>query len=313
MEYLLSECFHLVTKSDTNTDNSDDNVILEQRKDEMTALEAIYEERFIERVANKVWILKFSLPVLDKIIAPSRETKVVKSQRGQEVCRFYSRGFCKFGRRCRQSHSIPKPDLGEDEDYQDSASELNHEVEIRFPNGNRYPNEPPYIAFSSTSSFLPHHVSLNITKHMISEAKSLAESSEPSVFTFVSCLDDETFLKTVVKEPPHEFSLCPHSKPWLRKTADIQNGAKIVFQTESSDLTNQTGGRDNLAEQTEAMLRMSENESVIKSGAEGTAADEPRVSVKRQISRDMGVVKISPAELLKQNRRLIEDFKQKKV
>ena len=280
----------------------------------MTALEAIYEDRFIERVANKVWILKFSLPVLDKIIAPARETNAVKtSHKGQEVCRFYSRGFCKFGRRCRQSHSIPQPDVAEDKEYQDSSSELNYEVEIRFPKGNRYPNEPPYIAFSSTSTFLPHHVCLNITKHMISEAKSLAESSEPSVFTFVSCLDDETFLKLVVKEPPHEFSLCPHSKPWLRKTADIQNGAKIVFQTESSDLNNKSSGYDNIAQQTEAMLRMTENESVIRSGVEAGGGDEPRVSVKRQISRDMGTVKVSPAELLKQNRRLIEDFKQKKV
>ena len=305
MEYLLCECFHLSTNTDTGTDHGEDTEILEQRRDEMTALEAIYEDRFIERVANKVWILKFSLPVLDKIIAPTRETKVVNmSQRGQEVCKFYSRGFCKFGRRCRQSHSLPKPDRAEDKGINENTSELNYEVEIRFPNGNKYPKEPPYIAFSSTSSFLPHQVCLNITKHMISEAKTLAESCEPSVFTVVSCLDDETFLESVVKEPPHEFSMCPHSKPWLKKTADKQNGARIVFQTEAQ-LDN-----ENLAEQTEAMLRMSENESVIKTKSE---EDDTRVPVKRQISRDMDVVKTSPAELLKQNRKLVEDFKQKKV
>ena len=307
LEYLLSECFHLTTKfgENTDTDNGEYSDILEQRKDEMTALEAIYEDRFIERVANKVWILKFSLPVLDKIIRPVRENVEDRSQGGKDVCKFYSRGFCKFGRRCRQSHSLPKSDILEDKTVGDSGSELNYEVEIRFPAGNMYPKEPPYIAFSSTSTFLPHHVCLNITKQMVSEAKTLAESCEPSVFTVVSCLDDETFLNKVVKEPLHEFSMCPHSKPWLRKAGNKQNGDKYVFQ-KASDMDNS----GDLAEQTEAMLRMTENENVIKVDSQ---EDEKRVPVKRTISRDMELTKANPAELLKQNRKLIEEFKQKKV
>lgn len=302
---MLSECFDLPTRLDSDTDSNEYNEIIEQRKDEMIALEAIYGDLFTERVANKVWILKFSLPLLDKKICPARETKAGESSsKGQEVCKFYLKGFCKFGRRCRLSHSIPRPD--EEKGVSETGPQLNYEVEIRFPAGSRYPKEPPFVAFSSTSSFLPQHVCLNITKHMVSEAKSLAETGEPSVFTVVSCLEDETFLETVVKETPHEFSMCPSSKPWLRKTAGVQNGATVVFQT-----TSDTDGVDSeyLAEQTKTMIRMTDNEEVIKSESQ----EDKKVPVKQQISRDMELVKTNPAELLKQNRKLIEEFKQKKV
>ena len=312
LEYMLSECFHLraPTSSDIDTDSDEYNDILEQRNDEMTALQAIYEDRFIERVANKVWILKFALPALDKIISPVRESaRAGKDQTEKEVCRFFVRGFCKFGRRCRLSHSVPKPDIVDDETTNDSSTELNYEVEIRFPSGSKYPKEPPYIALSSTSSFLPQHVCLNITKHMLSEAKSLAETCEPSVFTCVSCLDDETFLEGVVKEAPHEFSICPNSKPWLRKNTDKQNSDNYVFQKYVAQNFKDKDS-DLLTEQTEALLRMSENENAIKSDLQD---DEKRVPVKRTISRDVDLVKSNPAEILKQNRKLIEDFKQKKV
>ena len=310
LEYLLSQCFHLRVPTSTDIEDDELSEIQEQRRDEMTALEAIYEDRFFERVVNKVWILKFSIPALDKIIRPVRETREVnETQSNREMCRFFVKGFCKFGKRCRLSHSVPKIDGLEESPVTEASDDLNYEVEVRFPAGHRYPKEPPFIAFSTTSSFLPHHVCLNITKHMLTEAKSLAESSEPSVFTVVSCLDDETFLESVVKESPHEFSVFPHSKPWLRNGSHKQMGENVFFGN-NMNFNSEGAYSDDLSKQTETLLRMTENESAFRSDLKD---DEKRVMVKRQISRDMDLVKANPAEILKQNRKLVDEFKQKQV
>ena len=310
LEYLVSQCFHLRVPTSTDIEGDELSEIQEQRRDEMTALEAIYEDRFFERVVNKVWILKFSLPALDKIIRPVRETpESSKTQSNREMCRFFVKGFCKFGKRCRLSHSVPKFDGLQESPVIESSDDLNYEIEIRFPAGNRYPKEPPFIAFSTTSSFLPHHVCLNITKHMLTEAKSLAEASEPSVFTVVSCLDDETFLESVVKESPHEFSVFPNSKPWLRNESHKSIGENVVYRN-NMDFNSEGANSDDLSKQTETLLRMTENESAIRSDLKD---NEKRVTVKRQISRDMDLVKSSPAEILKQNRKLVDEFKQKQV
>ncbi|XP_053396236.1 putative ATP-dependent RNA helicase DHX57 [Mercenaria mercenaria] len=319
LEYLLAECFCLNNSEDTDT-SADVEEITELRNDEMMALQAIYDEKFNERIPNRVWILKISLPYLDKMSQPKTDRKqTAKKEDKRNLCRFYQKGFCKFGKRCRLEHSLPvdKHVAGSDSAIEGCAMDTEYEIEIRFPPCNRYPKEAPFIAFTSTSSLLEKHVCLNITKHMIDEAKKMAESQEPCIFTVVNLLDDETFLDNVLNEAPHEFSRSVHNRAWFPQQTDLENSVqgqsdrstfnivsdKDNYHKESPDNTDAK-----LAKATESMIKMSERDR----RQEEKGSDEKPVEVKRSTSKEE-VRKQNPAEILKTNKRLIEDFKRKKT
>lgn len=317
LEYLLAECFNL-NNTDSSATEDDINDITEQRNEEMMALQAIYDDRFIERIPSKVWILKLNLPHLDELIQPVNDHKPkFVDDDDRQICRFYLRGFCKFGRRCRMKHAKPDESHRETETVDSvkektDASDFEHEVEVRFPSGNLYPREPPFIAFTSTSR-IEKHICLNITKHMIAEAKSLAESQEPSIFTVISLLDDDSFLDNVVTEPPGEFS-CPHSnRPWIHSSGQL---ATSVTMFHHKDVIHDTDDNDNdkdtdhkLAKATESMVRMTERHADKRE-----SSDREKIEIKRSSSRDDSYSKkINPAEILKTNKKLIDDFKRKQV
>lgn len=322
LEYLLAECFSLNNVCDTEITEDEMTQIHERRTDEMMALQAIYEEKFTERIPNHVWILKCSLPYLDKITQPKNDrkhqtTQTTENANEKGICRFYLKGFCKFGRRCYLKHSLPVQGKSAVTDIaiDGGVVDLEYEVEIRFPSYNKYPIEVPFLAFTSTSSLLDKHVCLNITKHMMEEAKKLAESEEPSVFTVVSLLDDETFLDSVLNEPPDEFSCLTHNKAWMPQQTRQEHLSGIDTSNHSrSTLIEKEAGTDtdaNLAKAVGSMMRMNEG-GHKQEGKERMAVEDKPIEVKRSMSRDE-VRRQNPAEILKTNKKVIEDFKRKKV
>lgn len=321
LEYLLAECFALNNTEDNGISPDEMEEIIELRNDEMLALQAIYDEKFCERVPNRVWILKISLPHLDKKLQPKNDRKKpVEIEGNREICRFYQKGFCRFGKRCRHKHSKP-----EDKNAAKSIGavdknmlETEYEVEIRFPTYNCYPREAPFLAFSSTSSLLDKHICLNITKHMMNEAKKIAESLEPSVFTVVSLLDDETFIDSVVNEAPHEFSCSVNNSLWLPQQThfEYQDAGqsdgyvrKVLSEGDSGDKIEDDSDVE-LAKATDSMIKMSGREG--KAAGKRNASEDRSIKVNKPTSKEE-VKKQNPAELLKTNRKLKEDFKRKKV
>ncbi|WAR00710.1 DHX57-like protein [Mya arenaria] len=313
LEYLLAECFSL--NNSAVPDAQDLAEVVDLRNEEMLVLQSIYEDKFVERIPGKVWVINLQVPYLDKALQPKREKKMVKKHNdNREICRFYLKGFCKFGRRCKMKHSMPIVANAEaklDDNMEDCTDYV---VEIRFPDGNMYPKDALFVAFSSTSQFIEKHICLNITKHLIAEAKIRAENEEPSVFSVISVLDDEAFLESVVIEPPHEFSCPMSSRPWLNNHSQ-RDLSDVVFV--NKDIAHGGTSKDSetdkeLAEATNVMIKMTASDS--KKNNEDNTDDKngKPVEVKRSVSKE-AVKKMNPAETLKANKRLIEDFKRKKT
>ncbi|KAL4238484.1 ATP-dependent RNA helicase [Mactra antiquata] len=339
LEYLLAECFHLSNNDDEELSKDDKQEIAELRNDEIMALQAIYEDKIVERIPCKVWAFTMELPVLDELAKPQNDRKKEKKEivDNRDVCRFYLRGFCKFGKRCRLKHSNPNAESTNDGSV---PEKVEYTVEIRFPEYNRYPKEAPFIAFCSTSSFLEKHVCLNITKHLVNEAKKMSESHEPSVFAVISLLEDDSFIETCFNEPPHEFSHSLNSKHFVplsspQKFVSNNNDRHYAESYDrNNDRTNDRysgkggndyrtndryrsgkGGNDvvdemKLAEATDTMIRISEKDAKYRDEKESSADVEDKVN--KSSSKDK-VKKLSPAEILKINKRLIEDFRRKKT
>ncbi|KAL3267515.1 hypothetical protein HHI36_011638 [Cryptolaemus montrouzieri] len=161
--------------------------LLEQRIDEKSSLESIYEKSFEEKVKNTVWILKLKLDYLINIfhkknleLPKKNSSNLIKAK---EKCKLFIRGDCKYGDKCRFSHKIEEVKV-------DVNSHLNNfvfELEIRFQTNSQYPLEPPLI-FLKTNAVLPPLVNLHICKRLLEEATSLAKDGIPSVYTITELL-----------------------------------------------------------------------------------------------------------------------------
>jgi ATP-dependent RNA helicase DHX57 len=108
----------------------------EQREEERTALESIYEEAFQEKLPGRVWELR--LEDLDHLWKhlPGGNRKDVKSRRPAReekgVCPWFSAGHCKFGKKCRQKHIQPDNSRpAEDGHLRGDAEEQVFTLEVR--------------------------------------------------------------------------------------------------------------------------------------------------------------------------------------
>ncbi|KAJ8919592.1 hypothetical protein NQ315_002214 [Exocentrus adspersus] len=172
--------------------------LLEQRTDEKSSLESIYENSFKEKVEN-VWILTLKLEYLVKIFhnkEDKHKQNIAAQQKKKEMCRNILRlGFCKFGDKCRFSHDVKK----EAPDINKHLNDFYFELEIRFPPNTKYPYEPPLI-FLKTNAVLPPLVNLHICKRLYQEAVTLAEDGIPCVYTITELLQNEEAIKLHLKE-----------------------------------------------------------------------------------------------------------------
>ena len=224
LERLLSEAFNLPlqqTSADDDEEQADLAEITEQRDDERLALEAIYCDSFCVRIPSRVWTVKLELAKLTEL-AKQQTSGVRNSQSGvsdrksrraihPSVCKHFLKNRCRFGDKCRFKHQVlyketNEASSGSDEDMtSQDVDSLPYQLEVRFPPGNRYPEEAPFVAFSSTNPLLAPRVCLSVTTRLVAEAKSIAESQLPAVFTLVSLLEEDDVITDLFSRPPHKY------------------------------------------------------------------------------------------------------------
>ncbi len=199
--------------------------IKEQRTDERMVLESIYGDNFRELITNRVWTITLELENLRNHLQEQRhgakgvnkrkETTALTTSKTKrkEICQFYQKGACRFGDRCLKSHVLQRDLEKQEALYQQPEKEIDDlhkfpfKVEVRFPEGNKYPLEAPFVIFSCSDDSLPDHSCLNFTSRFIEEAKELSSSGLPVVFSVISLLDDQTVIEELVAQPPHRYSL----------------------------------------------------------------------------------------------------------
>lgn len=192
---------------------------LEQRQEEAFALRSIYGEKFVERIKNRVWTFSLELDYLAHRLSKSKEksTKDTAKQTSKEICKFYLQGGCRFGSKCRFRHEFPpNHPVNASKNSVDDAH-LRHcdgpiyELEVRFPDENKYPLQAPLVAFYSTDENLPLACRLHIAEFLFGKALAAAESHEPVVYTLVTCLEDEHEISKLLRNAQHKFSVPPVS------------------------------------------------------------------------------------------------------
>ncbi|MGH0122982.1 UNVERIFIED_CONTAM: hypothetical protein FKN15_077636 [Acipenser sinensis] len=224
LEYLLQQCFKekygkrarsIATCRDITMEDC-----LVQRQEEAFALSSIYGDRFSERIHNRVWTVTVALEFLieksnnHKQGSANKETSQVLLK---DVCRFYLKGAgCRFGTKCRFKHQMPtepcpntKKPMGPSQSSFESNTPPVYELEIRFPEGNRYPFQAPVVAFTTTDETLLLPGRLHISEYLYGEALVAAESGEPVVFTLITCLEDEAKMSELLANNHHKYSVPP--------------------------------------------------------------------------------------------------------
>jgi ATP-dependent RNA helicase DHX57 len=173
--------------------------LIDARNEEKEALQAIFDEGFSERIQNKVWNLQIELPYLIKLC--DKPEVVQDTKPAKEICRFFLQGKCKYTYNCKYSHqSQPKDNSVSDKHLRDPKEDSNLcEMEIRFPEGNTYPLEPPLVCFSAENPKFPSDMNLKITKKLNDEAKNLSQEGFPVIFSLVGILEQETEMKPLLK------------------------------------------------------------------------------------------------------------------
>ncbi|XP_071163439.1 putative ATP-dependent RNA helicase DHX57 isoform X5 [Mytilus edulis] len=314
-EYLFSQCFleerddeeqNDMTKTLTENGMTLDEVI-EQRNEEMTALQSIYDENFTEKIPNKIWTLKFQCELLrDLIFKPEKSANSdVTSRKSEEICKFHLKGACRFGHRCRYVHDLENKNIQDvDDRHLKQEVDTNFELDLRFTKDNLYPLEPPYIGFSALDPMFPPYISLNITEHMYKEAKTYSESQLPIVFALVSLLEDEALLQLLVDKMPLESSLPQCTSPsWKQKEL---TASKPQIEKHSHGTSNDQDSDTEISE---------EDVNAIINTIESDVKEESdfKVERKRTSSRETEDFHISQAEVLKQNKILKDEFVRKKT
>lgn len=220
LEHLLLQCFlekfgQRMQITETAAQASIGNC-LEQRQEEAFALCSICGDKFVERIRNRVWTVALDLAYLTDALSESKQrnsnTNNGLKSASLGVCKHYLRGDCRFGSKCRFKHESPHQQEGFLSLKEDAHLRLNtpvYELEIRFPEGNKYPYQPPLVAFYSTNENLPLACRLHIAEFLYEKALMASESSEPVVYALITCLEDEAEVTKLLTKTSHRYSVPP--------------------------------------------------------------------------------------------------------
>ncbi|XP_064621431.1 putative ATP-dependent RNA helicase DHX57 [Lineus longissimus] len=298
LEFLLTKMAEKYMQTSCEAETTPEE-IQEQRQEEMMALESIYGDDFKEKIADKIWTLKMELPALNEVIE-SRDAAAKKKALerlpvdNREVCRFFLRGNCKFGHRnCRYKHVIEKEKVPQAV-LTESDMETMYEVEVRFPQDNKYPFQCPLVAFYSTNDKLPSYVCLNLSCRLMQEAQNYAQDGLPAVFSLVTLLENPDELEEIFSLPRHPFS----------------SPAPVI--------TNQTAAKRDRVDRVRASIdaldvddvTVDQDEESSDSESEAEAGKSPSRGVK---TRPSGPPRLSPGEILKEDKHLKSHFQRKKT
>lgn len=188
--------------------------LLQMREDEKLALESIYDKAFEEKEKNAVWSLKFKVEHL-LAHSPSQKKKAEVAKQAEmrklhekkvERCRNFARGHCKFGNRCRFSHEVVEKDDSGKASKAESELDANwFYLEIRFPQGTKYPFEAPFIFLKTTCHDIPREILLRLTRKLTREARQLALDGMPSIYTISDFLHMEDKISEFLANDREEF------------------------------------------------------------------------------------------------------------
>ncbi|KFO54699.1 Putative ATP-dependent RNA helicase DHX57, partial [Corvus brachyrhynchos] len=318
LEYLLLQCFserygEKMQVSAAAAEASQEEC-LEQRQEEAFVLRSIYGEKFVERIKNRVWTFSLELDYLAHRLSKSKQkgTRDTAKQTSKEICKFYLQGGCRFGSKCRFRHEFP-PDhpLNASKNSVDDAH-LRHsdgpiyELEVRFPDENKYPLQAPLVAFYSTDESLPLACRLHIAEFLFGKALAAAESHEPVVYTLVTCLEDEHEVSELLSNTQHKFSVPPVCLP---------AAPPVKPQTESAPASNQQP-EDPQAQSDKVLLSEPQEEEVVAEVEEEdeepeqvVVENESYVNLKKKLSKKYDV---QAKSLYNENVKICAQFRQRK-
>ncbi|XP_017758486.1 PREDICTED: putative ATP-dependent RNA helicase DHX57 [Eufriesea mexicana] len=184
--------------------NDIDTLDLSERKnEEKEALESIYEDMFIEKIKNQIWIVNLKLDYLVKNDEIEQKIHKIKQkqekEKEREVCRLFIHKKCRFGHKCKFLHQ--QPQVLKIPDREDPYFTL----EIRFPEGCKYPYEPPYFYFYKNDGTFPSINCLRIGRRLYNEALLISVDGSPSIFPIISLLENEYDIKEYLQENKEQF------------------------------------------------------------------------------------------------------------
>lgn len=189
------------------------------RQEEAVALTAIYGECFCERISGRVWTIRLDLLWMTEGRSNTSElTKKgpVRGSSSTQVCKFYLKGSgCKFGKHCHFKHQRPtesshhRDPCGPSQPGFSSTDCPVYQLEVRFPQGNCYPFQPPLAAFSTTNEAISGAGRLNVTEYLFGQSLSAAQEGQPVVYTLISCLEEEGPIRELLSASHHKYSAPP--------------------------------------------------------------------------------------------------------
>ncbi|XP_023779054.1 putative ATP-dependent RNA helicase DHX57 isoform X2 [Cyanistes caeruleus] len=311
LEYLLLQCFserygEKMQVSAVAAEASQEEC-LEQRQEEAFALRSIYGEKFVERIKNRVWTFSLELDYLACRFSKSKQksTGDTAKQTSKEICKFYCQGGCRFGSKCRFRHEFPpNHPLNASKNSVDD-SHLRHsdgpiyELEVRFPDENKYPLQAPLVAFYSTDENLPLACRLHIAEFLFGKALAAAESHDPVVYTLVTCLEDEHEISEFLSNTQHKFSVPPVS---------LLAAPPVKPQTDSAPASNQQAEASAVSEPQEEEV-VAEEEEEEEEPEQVVVENESYVNLKKKLSKKYDV---QAKSLYNENVKICAQFRQKK-
>lgn len=222
LEHLLLQCFsekfgermqHMETAAEASTEDC-----LEQRQEEAFALHSICGDKFVERIQNRVWTITLDLTYITDALNKPKQGNGGSSNElkpaSLEVCKHYLRGDCRFGSRCKFRHETPYKQKSQPSIREDAHLRLDapvYELEVRFPENNKYPYQPPLMALYSTNEKLPLACRLYIAEFLYEKALTASVSNEPVIYALITCLDNETEVTKLLSMTSHKYSVPPLS------------------------------------------------------------------------------------------------------
>ncbi|KAJ8686679.1 hypothetical protein QAD02_022473 [Eretmocerus hayati] len=231
LELLFCKYYGIDNSVVKNAESVDFDDLFQRRSEEREALDSIYGEAFTEKIKNQIWIFDLQLDYLVNKDKEENKTKKKPQVPLKDICRLYLQGKCRFGIKCRFLHRKPEPD-----DEPVKKADPHFTLEIRFPDGCRYPHEPPYFYFFKNDGTFPRLDCLRIARKLYNDALTYCEDGIPCIFSIISLLENEEEISSYLKESKELF--LDKNDPLFPKSSDESGNGPSHHKKGSSNRRN---------------------------------------------------------------------------